>query len=218
MRTITGGAAIAALLLASWPALPAYPAELEVAVVDGKGRPVADAVVTLWPQDHVAAPPHSQARRIVDQRELTFVPYLEVLQPGDQVVFRNSDMTRHHVYSFSPAKAFEFVLAPQEQSAPQRFDQPGVVAVGCNIHDGMIAWLYVSAAPWSMRTGASGKAAFRDLPAGEYQVRVWQPRLRPGRGEPRQVVTLGSDATTLRFALVLLPDTRSRHRREHGPY
>jgi plastocyanin len=219
MRTITGWAAIAALVLFALPvALPAGAAELSVSVVDRDGRPVEDAVVTLRSRGHAGEPVHAVARKTVDQRDLTFVPYLEILHPGDEVVFRNSDMTRHHVYSFSPAKAFEFVLAPHEQSAPQRFDRTGVVAVGCNIHDGMIAWLYVSDAPWSLRTDASGRVAFDDLPAGDYEVRVWQPRLRPGLAEPRQSVTVGATPAALRFPLVLLPDTRALHQREHGRY
>jgi len=209
------------MALAACPGLHA--ADLEVRIADERGRPVADAVVTVWPATR-ASPPAPGAtvprRRVIDQKDLAFVPYLEVFSPGDEVVFHNSDNTRHHVYSFSPARRFDFVLAPREDSRPQRLDTPGVIAVGCNIHDGMIAYLYVSAAPWRARTDARGHAGFSELPAGRYEVRAWQPRLRPGKPEPMQAVALqdGAMATQVRFRLSLLPDPRRRLDREHVHY
>lgn len=195
-------------------------AELDVAVVDAQGRTVADAVVTLVPLDGLVPPPPraAAARKVIDQQALAFVPALEVLRPGDEVVFRNSDRTRHHVYSFSPVKAFEFVLAPDEVSPPQRLARTGVVAVGCNIHDQMIAHLYVTDAPWVERSTADGHARFAALPEGAYEVHAWHPRLRPGRAEPRlRTRVAGPAAVPLRFPLVLLPG-RSDPAREHGHY
>ena len=98
------------LLLA---AMEAAPAELRVQVTDQRGKPVADAVVGVLVPPGVQPPPPPPARtHTVNQVALTFVPYIEVLRPGDKVVFRNSDRTRHHVYSFSAAKSFEFMLSP----------------------------------------------------------------------------------------------------------
>src|SRR6478672_13575338 len=130
-------------------------AELAVQVNDAHGQPVGDAVVTVLPREPATTLPRrpAPATRTIDQKDLAFVPYLEVFRPGDVVVFHNSDHTRHHGYSFSPVKAFEFVLAAGESSTPLRLEKPGVVAVGCNIHDQMIAYLYVSGAPWIAHTG-----------------------------------------------------------------
>jgi plastocyanin len=209
-----------AAMLAGLSLLPAAAAELPVRVVDGRGQPVADAVVTAWPRDHRAAPPPAPARRVIDQKDLAFVPYLEIFRPDDEVVFRNSDSTRHHVYSFSPVRKFDFVLAPRQSSPPLRLERTGVVAVGCNIHDQMVAYLYVSDAPWIVRTDARGRAVLDGLPPGRYEVRAWQPRLKPGRAEPVQAVVLGGDspAKPLVFALPLLPDPRLRFDREHMHY
>jgi plastocyanin len=202
-------------------AMVAHAAGLSVRIVDGHGAPVADAVVTVV--SRVAAPAASAQpprTRVIDQKNLTFVPYIEVFRPGDSVVFRNSDNTRHHVYSFSPAKAFEFVLAPGQSSAPLALDKSGVVAVGCNIHDRMIAYLYISDAPWVAQSGAEGKVSFDGLPAGAYEVRVWQPRLRPNKPDLAQTATVLADADpqTLTFTLSLLPDPRTQFDREHTSY
>jgi hypothetical protein len=111
------------------------------------------------------------------------------------------------------------MLSPGQSSAPLLLERAGVIAVGCNIHDSMINYLYVTDAPWFAQTGASGKAAFDALPAGDYEVRVWQPRLRPGRADPvRDVVVEAGGAKALSVSLRLLPDPRLQVGREHVHY
>jgi plastocyanin len=213
------GSVWAVVLLLAASGAVAKDGALAVRVTDVRGVPVADAIVSVRPRGGGDAGRHpSPTRRTIDQKNLAFVPWLEVFRPGDEVVFRNSDSTRHHVYSFSPTARFEFVLAPRESSPPLRLERAGVVAVGCNIHDNMIAWLYVSDAPWIARTGNDGSATFGALPPGDYEVRAWQPRLEPGRAEPVQPVTVAdAGRTALAFALPLLPPPpRADH--EHMQY
>jgi plastocyanin len=195
------------LLVAACGAVAAKDGALAVRVTDARGIPVADAIVSVVPRAGGDAGRHPPpARRTIDQRDLAFVPGLEVFRPGDEVVFRNSDSTRHHVYSFSPVARFEFVLAPRESSPPLRLERAGVVAVGCNIHDNMIAWLYVSDAPWIARTGREGNASFDALPPGDYEVHAWQPRLKPGLREPvKGVRVVDAGTAAVSFALPLLP-------------
>jgi plastocyanin len=199
---------VACLLLA----LPAAAASLRVPIRDAKGQPVADAVVTLAPVDaaaHAALPaPPPPATHIVDQRDEAFVPYVVVFRPGDKVVFRNSDITRHHVYSFSRAKAFEMLLAPGDVGKPMTLDQAGLVAVGCNIHDHMRAWLVVTDAAWVATSGADGIARFPHVPAGEYRAVVWHPQLRPRQPEIAQALHMGNADLELPVSLRLLPDPR----------
>jgi len=216
MRSIMAWLAMLALLAVQ----PARAADLVVKVGDDHGRPVADAVVTVLPRAGGGPKRPPPVSRTIDQKNLMFVPYIEVFRPGDQVVFRNSDSTRHHVYSFSQLKAFEFVLAPGEDSAPMKLERDGVIAVGCNIHDLMVSYLYVSDAPWIARSGADGQVRLRDLPAGGYDVRVWQPRLPPARPDLVQsnVVLRQGESRAVAFKLALLPDPRLRFDREHTRY
>jgi plastocyanin len=205
------------LLLAT---MQAGAAQLRVLVTDQKGKPVADAVVGAQPSPGAPLPEPPPARtHTIDQVALTFVPYLEVLRPGDRVVFRNGDRTRHHVYSFSAAKSFEFMLNPGQSSTPLLLDRAGVVAVGCNIHDSMVTYLYVTQAPWIARTGADGSVVL-ELPDGSYTLRAWHPRLRPGRAEAvlERVVPGSPAAQALTFTLALLPDTRRPPDRERARY
>jgi plastocyanin len=197
-------------------------AELSVQVDDARGRPAPDAVITVIPEADQAGPGARQpaATRIIDQRDETFIPYVEVFRPGDSVVFRNSDHTRHHAYSFAPAKSFEFVLGPGERSNPLVLERPGVVAVGCNIHDRMITYLFVSTAPWIAKTGADGHARITELPPGPYTLKVWHPQLRPGTAGFTQALSLADaqEARTVEAALSLIPDPRLQLDREKARY
>ena len=197
----------------------AVPAELAVHVVDARAAPVADAVVTAVPNDGRAWPAAAAAPKthVIDQRNETFIPYIEVFRPGDKVVFHNSDHTRHHAYSFAPARQFEFVLAPGESSTPLTLDQVGVIAVGCNIHDRMITYFYVTDAPLTARTREDGVARI-DIPAGAYDLRVWHPRLRPGGADNVRGVKIDVAPADAAFKLTLLPDPRGAPDRERGSY
>jgi plastocyanin len=199
---------------------PAWAGQLLVQVSDDAGRAVADAVVTVTPLAATApAPAPTPVTRYVDQRDETFIPYVQVVHPGDRVVFRNSDGTRHHAYSFSPAKAFEFLLRPGESSPPITLDRVGVVAVGCNIHDHMVAYLVISSAQAQV-TPSRGQVVFEHLSVGRYTITVWHPQLRPGRAPPALVRTVDAQATPqhVHFALSLLPDPRAFADREHMDY
>src|SRR5688572_13398466 len=189
-------------------AAPAAATEVSVRVRDAQGLPVADAVVTL---DDGGARIAGSARELeVDQRDEAFVPYVSVLRPGDSVVFRNSDSTRHHVYSFSAAKAFEQLLAPGDRGAPLRLERTGLVAVGCNIHDHMRAWLVVTDAPQVAVSGVDGIARFTALPAGAWRAVIWHPHLRPKQPPIEQslVIAPGEARRELPVSLRLLPDPR----------
>lgn len=202
MRAIRFAVSILLAVAARAPA-----SELVVSVDDGHGKPAADAVVTLR-KDGDAQEPQAPATRIIDQHHETFIPYVEIFRPGDQVVFHNSDRTRHHVYSFSAAKSFEFVIAPGDSSPPVTLDRAGEIAVGCNIHDRMITHLFVSDAPWIARSEADGRAVFEGLPAGTYELEVWHPQLRPGRPGPRRTIAVDDAPASATFSLSLLPDPR----------
>jgi len=215
-RTLAGVAALSVLGMAT----AAAPAELAVRVVDARGAPVTDAVVTAVPRDARVFPVVAIAPKthVIDQRNETFIPYIEVFRPGDTVVFHNSDHTRHHAYSFAPARQFEFVLAPGESSTPLQLDQVGVIAVGCNTHDHMITYFYVTDAPVTTRTRGDGVARV-DLPAGAWDVRVWHPRQRPGSADAAGAVTVADGATVdAAFTVPLLPDPRGAPDRERSSY
>ena len=148
-------------------------AELQVKVTDAEGKPLPYAVVDLINPDYVAHAATEPAQVI--QQDLNFQPFVSVIPQGTLVEFPNLDKTRHHVYSFSKAKTFELRLYVGKAEAPVLFDQAGIVTLGCNIHDNMVAHLYVSGSQFSAVTNANGEAYFTDLPETDFQLKLWHP-------------------------------------------
>jgi hypothetical protein len=103
------------------------------------------------------------------------------------------------------------VQQPGETSPPIRFDKPGAAAIGCNIHDQMIAHVFVTDAPWATVTDAQGHAVISGLPAGRFVATVWHPRLRPGAEPPVQKIALAKD-DTIAVTIPVLPPRRLRPR------
>jgi plastocyanin len=150
---------------------------IQVRVRDAAGRPVADAGVYALPV--AAHVPEARARTVsIAQVDREFVPYVTVLQAGTSATFPNRDPIMHHVYSFSPAKSFEIKLYSGNAPHEILFDKPGVVTLGCNIHDWMIGYVLVVPTPYYAKSGADGEARMRDLPAGSYQIHAWHPQQR----------------------------------------
>ncbi|APG03119.1 hypothetical protein BJI69_03830 [Luteibacter rhizovicinus DSM 16549] len=198
---------------------PAHAGRVVVEVVDTSGHPVADAVVSLAPRPGTPARTIAPATHYVDQKDETFLPFVTAMHVGDSVIFRNSDTTRHHVYSFSDMVKFETMLAPGESSPALVMKGPGNAAVGCNIHDQMLTYLYVTKDPEIATTDAQGRASIDGVVAGDYVAHAWHPQLRPGVILPIQGVTVNeSIPATVRFNLALLPDPRGAMDREHLGY
>lgn len=186
-------------------AAPLGAAPLSVRVLDASGRPVRDAVVTLYPAGDAARPARAGGRFVVSQKNIQFHPFLTVVPVGADVSFPNFDPTKHHVYSFSPAKRFELKLFAKDQSRTVHFDKPGVIALGCNIHDQMSAFIVVTDSAWTQRTNAQGVAAFADAPNAPGRVTVWHPYLRSPTGMVQQGVTASQRSASFLVRLRLPP-------------
>jgi len=181
-------------------------------VRDASGRPVADAVVYAVPSG--AAVELRAAKTVaIEQLDREFVPYVSVIQAGTQVEFPNRDPIQHHVYSFSPAKTFEIKLYTGRSPGVILFDKPGVITIGCNIHDWMIAYVLVVATPHFAKVDAAGNVRLRDLRAGSYEVRAWHPLQRGAAASVN--VTLESAATAMPAAFNL--DVEPRKARYKPP-
>jgi len=162
------------LLLA---AAPAAAGDLAVQVRTAAGAPVPNAVVTLYPGGR-PSPLGPAGSYQIAQRDLQFSPFVLVVPAGSDVSFPNFDNVRHHVYSFSPVRRFELRLYAREQARSVHFDRPGIVPLGCNIHDNMIAFIDVVDTGFAARTDSAGRANFTAIPGGPVLVRVWHPWLR----------------------------------------
>ena len=194
-------------------------AELSVTVVDLAGRPVERAVAWLTPiAGKLPAAPSRPV--VVDQQQRRFVPVVTVVQAGSKVEFPNSDNIRHSVYSFSPARTFVLKLYSGKPAAPVEFDKPGVVALGCNIHDRMIAWIAVVDSAWFAQSDATGRLDIRAVPEGDYRLAIWHPGIRSEAPARTLTIRAANDAQRLQIDTAtiesLQPDTEGHRPADHG--
>ncbi|WP_250437039.1 methylamine utilization protein [Caballeronia sp. ATUFL_F2_KS9A] len=179
----------------------AHAGSVRVQVVDQAGAPVPDAIVYALPVN--GKPPATKpASAVIDQIKRRFVPMVSVVQTGASVAFPNKDNIEHDVYSFSPPKRFELNLYHGIPANPVVFDKPGLVVMGCNIHDSMVAYLLIVDTPWFAKTDAHGAATIDNLPADAYKVIAWHFRQSDPNAQPTQKVNADG---AVKFALQLRP-------------
>jgi plastocyanin len=178
---------------------PSRAAGLTVNVLSQDGHPLRGIVVTAYPStanSHPAPP----VQAVMDQVNRAFDPDLLVIPVSSTVTFPNSDTVSHQIYSFSSPKRFQLPLYRGKPYAPTLFDQVGVVTLGCNIHDEMVAYVVVTDAPFFGRTTANG-AWSTEVPNGRYRISIWHPRIRDEDQELRSEVTVTEAAGTLTLRL-----------------
>lgn len=184
-------------------AMPSLAASLQAQVRDPAGKPVADAVVYA-----IAGGADTKAARspvAVEQLDREFVPYVSVIQAGTTVTFPNRDPILHHVYSFSAAAPRNFEIKLYSGKSPEYvFDKPGVVTLGCNIHDWMIGYILVVPTSHFAKVDAQGVAQLRDLPAGAYDIHAWHPHLR-AQPAPQRLTLEAASAASVKFAVDAAP-------------
>lgn len=207
----------AVLLLSSCLASPGFAADVgnvRVELKDAKGAPVPDAVASLIPLDRTATVTPPATPVVVTQDGQEFSPYVTPVMVGSRVTFPNRDKVQHHVYSLSKAKKFDIPLFRGEPKESVLFDQPGVVSLGCNIHDWMSAYIVVLATPHYALSAGEGVAALTGLPAGRYRLEVWHPRIKAT--VQRDLTVAPNDTATQVISVTLGVDRRIRRAPEGG--
>lgn len=199
-----------------WPALMALflPAaavggEISGRVLDSEGKPLADAVVFVTEADSPVRPPGAGAPAVMDQVGEQFVPHVLPIVVGTEVQFPNNDQIHHHVYSFSRAKTFEIPLYKGELAPPIRFETPGVVKLGCNIHDWMSAVILVLPNPHFAKTDEDGEFLIRGVPEGTAELAAWHELADTSVGNRRRM-QVGAGTESISFTLPI--ETRPRRR------
>ena len=174
-----------------------------VQVSDSAGKPLADTVVVAEPEAGVAAPKRLKPAEI-EQRGLKFLPLVSVIQTGSRIAFPNNDRVKHHIYSFSPAKKFDQKLYSGVAAAPQVFDKAGIVVLGCNIHDSMVAYVKVVDTPYFAKTDSAGVARIELPGAGKFRISAWHYH-RSGQVADQALALKDDEAAALSFKLAMKP-------------
>jgi plastocyanin len=149
-------------------------------------RAAASAVVYLEDAPIVAGPAMTAA---IDNRQMAFIPYVQVVPVGGRIVFNNSDPFPHNV--FSPGKTgFNLGMVQAKNASAHVFNTPGVFPLLCNLHPNMLAFVVVTPSSYFAKANAKGEFTLKDVPAGTYKITAWAPREQP---QTQSVVVQGSE-------------------------
>ena len=203
------------IALSAW-LLPAHAGSLMVDVRTAQGAPVENSVV--WLESSASPKPRLGSNAEIQQVKLEFVPFITVLPVGTRVDFPNRDKVKHHVYSFSPAKSFEIQLYSGSPTEPIVFDKPGVVVLGCNIHDWMEAYVMVVDSAWYGKSDASGRIGLGTVAPGRYLLHAWHPYQKAAAATRAVEFTKGRDAGAWRVDIELAVPPRKPRRPLDGQY
>jgi len=179
------------------PASTPASAAIAVYATGADDAPLRDALIYLHPLGAPApAPP---ARATLDVMARQFEPLVLPVPAGSTVTFHNLDDVDHDLYSFSEPRPFSLHLPANGGGAPLLFAHPGLVTLGCKVHNWMVGYIYVMDTPYYGKTDDHGYLRLAGLPPGRYTLGLWQARA-PDHDDPRlRAVTLaaGSEQAVL---------------------
>ncbi len=204
------------IVIFSIGSLPAHAGDLIVAIRDTNGAPVRDAIVTVKLAN---GEPNTQASPLdklsINQKDTTYHPFVSLISAGTPVQFVNSDQWGHHVYSFSKAKRFDITVPANTSSKSVTFEKPGIVVIGCNIHDRMLAYIFVNGEGQPAKSDKMGITRFLGLPAGTYSLSAWHPSLRSKRKQPPIDVSIGQEGETTKEITLKLKRPAKKKRKPY---
>jgi len=117
--------------------------------------------------------PAPQEPALMDQQKKTFVPRLLPVVKGQEVQFLNSDKVRHNIFSPDGEESFDLGRFPKGETASVTLVELGPHKVYCDIHQKMVADVFVLPNQYFSVTDKEGQFVIKDVPDGEYTIKVW---------------------------------------------
>jgi plastocyanin len=193
--------------------------DIIITVTDQTGENLEGAVIYIERTDGKSIKQQQdESIKIIDQKGEAFFPFVTALSLGDKLEFHNTDPITHHVYSFSKVKPINIIVPARQNSEAFVFKEQGVVALGCNIHDHMAAFIYIAPSPIKAVSDKNGKATFTSLPKGDYTISYWHHRVPRSKTKSQQVSI--HDNTEVNIKMSIRRDNRRSkgRQRDERPY
>ena len=131
----------------------------------------SDVVIYLLLDRSPPAP--ANARATIRQSDLAIVPHLTVVQAGTRIDFPNEDEVFHNIFSLSQPHPFNLGRYPPGESRSERFSEPGVLRMFCDIHSEMSGVILVVGTPFFARPDESGRFQLTGVPEGRHRLVAW---------------------------------------------
>jgi plastocyanin len=177
--------------------------------------------VVLWLEPVGRAVTPAPRRAEMKQEGKQFIPHVLAIPVGGTVSFPNLDPIFHNAFSTFSGKPFDVGLYPPHTSRSVVFDKAGIVQVFCNIHSTMSAIIAVVPTPWYAVTPPTGKFSIVNVPAGEYELHIFQERALPQNLKflERRITVTDEDLVLPLISISETGFTPTEHLDKHGkPY
>lgn len=191
--------------LITWTTASVASAQTRLQIVSNDQQPLANAVVEVELKYPMPLSSNNQSVYIMDQIKKAFEPRVLIIPKDSLVKFPNSDEVRHHVYSFSNAKPFELKLYSGKPKEPIPFEKQGVVVLGCNIHDSMVGYIYVTENSQTYKSNSKGIIELKVPKQDIVALTLWHPNAQKGvkfrKHYKQQALINQADIVTLHIAV-----------------
>jgi len=134
----------------------------------------------------------------VDQKNLVFLPHVLPVLVGTTVDFKNDDAVLHNVFSPDACcSRFNLGTWPQGQSRSYTFKNECQATLLCKVHPEMEGFVVAVPTPYYALTKADGSFDIKNVPDGQYTLKVWHPKLK---GTQKAVKVAGSTQVDFEIA------------------
>ena len=138
------------------------------------------------------------------QKEKRFTPRLLVAIKGQEIVIPNADSLMHNAFSPHDAEPFDVGRYGKGKSESVQLQEVGAHRVYCNIHQQMIADIFIVPNHYFAVTDEEGRFVIQNVPDGEYTVKIWHIY----EGEAQAVAQVAGQNVELNFSIASLKKVR----------
>jgi len=152
----------------------------DVPMVEIKDGVVKNAVVYLRKVKQGKAFPKELMKVTLDQKKCAFVPAFSVVANKGELTAINSDGTLHNIHTYELIGKARRTL--MNVSQPNQGDtvtkkvkmrKGAGMKIECDAHDFMHAYMFVASNPYYAVINEKGEFKIDNIPAGEYELRLW---------------------------------------------
>ncbi|MFQ5889542.1 MAG: hypothetical protein ACE5JR_05765 [Gemmatimonadota bacterium] len=153
---------------------------LEDLLVSSRTLGIRNVIVALADVPAGSTPAAPPGELVLDNRNCRFEPHVGVVSTGSAIVTANSDPLLHTVHYYGALRG-NISLPVQGMRIRRKTEIPGMIAVKCDVHGWMQAYIRVDAHPFHAVTDPEGAFRILNIPEGEYTVELWHEKLGPKR-------------------------------------
>ena len=115
---------------------------------------------------------------VLDNRSCAFVPHVQIVPVGNEILLLNSDPILHDVHARLGSETLFNEGLPAWRQVKKRLTRTGIITIHCEVlHTWMSAYIVVTSSPYFAVTDKEGQFIIEGVPAGIHKIEVWHEKL-----------------------------------------